>query len=73
MVAEPYTDDDPKTRLALFHFAFENAPIGIVLVDLEGRIIRGNAAFAKLYRFLWGRCSGRISWTSPIQKISKRT
>ncbi|TCQ99350.1 sensor domain-containing diguanylate cyclase [Neorhizobium sp. JUb45] len=48
MVAEPYTADDPETRLALFDFAFESAPIGIALVDLEGRIIRGNAAFAKL-------------------------
>jgi PAS domain S-box-containing protein len=48
MVAEPYTADDPETRLALFDFAFENAPIGIALVDLEGRIIRGNATFAKL-------------------------
>ena len=48
MVAEPYTVDDPETRLALFDFAFENAPIGIALVDLEGRIIRGNTAFAKL-------------------------
>jgi PAS domain S-box-containing protein len=48
MVAEPYTVDDPETRLALFDFAFENAPIGIAVVDLEGRIIRGNAAFAKL-------------------------
>ncbi|MGA1834839.1 MULTISPECIES: diguanylate cyclase domain-containing protein [Rhizobium] len=48
MVAEPYTADDPETRLALFDFAFENAPMGIALVDLEGRIIRGNAAFAKL-------------------------
>ena len=40
MVAEPCTADDPETRLALFDFAFENAPIGIALVDLEGRIIR---------------------------------
>ncbi|WP_312224195.1 diguanylate cyclase [Rhizobium rhizoryzae] len=48
MVAEPYTADDPETRLALFDFAFDNAPIGIALVDLEGRIIRCNAAFAKL-------------------------
>lgn len=48
MVAEPYTADDPETRLALFDFAFDNAPIGIALVDLEGRIIRGNVAFAKL-------------------------
>lgn len=48
MVAQPYTADDPATRLALFDFAFENAPIGIALVDLEGRIIRGNAAFARL-------------------------
>lgn len=48
MAAEPYTADNPETRLALFDFAFENAPIGIALVDLEGRIIRGNAAFAKL-------------------------
>lgn len=45
---QPYTTDDPETRLALFDFAFENAPIGIALVDLEGRIIRGNAFFAKL-------------------------
>ncbi|EKJ94782.1 PAS/PAC sensor hybrid histidine kinase [Bradyrhizobium lupini HPC(L)] len=45
---EPYTSDDPETRLALFDFAFENAPIGIALVDTEGRIIRGNSAFAKL-------------------------
>ncbi len=43
MVAEPYTADDPETRLALFDFAFENAAIGISLVDFEGRIIRGNA------------------------------
>lgn len=48
MVAEPYTADGPETRLALFDFAFENAPIGIALVDLEGHIIRGNAAFSKL-------------------------
>lgn len=48
MIAEPYTADDPGTRLALFDFAFENAPIGIALVDLEGRIIRSNAAFAQL-------------------------
>jgi len=47
-VAQAYTADDPETRLALFDFAFENAPIGIALVDLGGRIIRGNAAFAKL-------------------------
>jgi PAS domain-containing protein len=48
MAAKPYTADDPETRLALFDFAFENAPIGIALVDLEGRIIRSNSAFAKL-------------------------
>lgn len=48
MSAEPYTNDDPATRLALFDFAFEHAPIGIALVDLDGRILRGNAAFAKL-------------------------
>ena len=47
MVAERYTADDPGARLALLDFAFENAPIGIALVDLDGRI-RGNAAFAKL-------------------------
>ncbi|MEB2846698.1 sensor domain-containing diguanylate cyclase [Endobacterium cereale] len=34
--------------MALFDFAFENAPIGIALVDLEGRIIRGNMAFVRL-------------------------
>ncbi len=45
---QPYTTDDPETRLALFDFTFENASIGIALVDLGGRIIRGNAFFAKL-------------------------
>lgn len=48
MAAQPYTNDDPGTRLELFDFAFDHAPIGIALVDLEGRILRGNAAFAKL-------------------------
>ena len=48
MVAEPYTTDDPETRLVLFDFAFENAPIGVAFVDIKGRIIRGNAEFAKL-------------------------
>jgi diguanylate cyclase (GGDEF)-like protein/PAS domain S-box-containing protein len=35
-------------RLALFDFAFEHAPIGVALVDMEGRILRGNAAFARM-------------------------
>ena len=40
MVAVSYTADDPEARLAHFDFAFEHAPIGIALIDLEGRIIR---------------------------------
>jgi diguanylate cyclase (GGDEF)-like protein/PAS domain S-box-containing protein len=48
--------DSPETRLALFDFAFENAPIGIAMVDLEGRIIRGNEAFARMT----GRCLPKL-------------
>jgi len=48
MAEQAYTTDDPATRLELFDFAFDHAPIGIALVDLEGRILRGNAAFARL-------------------------
>ncbi|WP_313618512.1 diguanylate cyclase domain-containing protein [Agrobacterium sp.] len=48
MAAHSYTTDDPGTRLELFDFAFDHAPIGIALVDLQGRILRANAAFAKL-------------------------
>lgn len=48
MAVQPYTADDAGTRLELFDFAFDHAPIGIALVDLQGRILRGNAAFAKL-------------------------
>ncbi|WLR91307.1 GGDEF domain-containing protein [Shinella zoogloeoides] len=40
--------ESPEVRMALFDFAFDHAPIGIALVDIRGRIIRGNAAFAEL-------------------------
>lgn len=41
-------EDSAEARLALFDFAFEHAPIGIAVVDVEGRIVRGNDAFARL-------------------------
>lgn len=44
----PFRSESPETRMALFDFAFDHAPIGIALVDICGRIIRGNAAFAEL-------------------------
>jgi len=40
--------ESAEARLALFDFAFENAPIGIAVLDTAGRIIRGNEAFARL-------------------------
>lgn len=39
---------DARSRLALFDFAFQHAPIGIALVDIEGHILRGNDAFAAM-------------------------
>jgi diguanylate cyclase (GGDEF)-like protein/PAS domain S-box-containing protein len=42
------TTETAEVRLDLFDFAFENAPIGIALVDTKGRILRGNAVFAKM-------------------------
>ncbi len=42
------TKDDADRRLALFDFAFDNAPIGIALVDIDGSILRGNEAFSRL-------------------------
>jgi diguanylate cyclase (GGDEF)-like protein/PAS domain S-box-containing protein len=40
--------DTTEVRLALFDFAFDHAPIGIAIVDTEGRIVRGNDAFSTL-------------------------
>ena len=40
--------DSAEVRLALFDFAFDHAPIGIAVVDVEGRIVRGNEALSKL-------------------------
>lgn len=41
-------DMSAESRLALFDFAFANAPIGIALVDTNARIIKGNSAFARM-------------------------
>jgi diguanylate cyclase (GGDEF)-like protein/PAS domain S-box-containing protein len=40
--------EDAQARLALFNFAFDHAPIGVAIVDVEGRIERGNVAFSRL-------------------------
>jgi diguanylate cyclase (GGDEF)-like protein/PAS domain S-box-containing protein len=37
-----------ESRMALFDFAFDHAPIGIALVDLEGRVVRGNTVFSRM-------------------------
>lgn len=42
------SEDSAEVRLALFDFAFDHAPIGIAVVDVKGRILRGNDAFSKL-------------------------
>ena len=42
------SQDSAEVRLALFDFAFDHAPIGIAVVDVKGRIQRGNEAFSKL-------------------------
>jgi diguanylate cyclase (GGDEF)-like protein/PAS domain S-box-containing protein len=34
--------------MSLFDFAFDHAPIGIAIVDIEGRIVRGNEVFSQL-------------------------
>ncbi|KQS75572.1 hypothetical protein ASG25_19595 [Rhizobium sp. Leaf384] len=41
-------EDDAEQRLALFDFAFRHAPIGMALVDTQGRIVRGNRSFSRM-------------------------
>ncbi|MBD8687233.1 MULTISPECIES: diguanylate cyclase domain-containing protein [unclassified Rhizobium] len=41
-------EDSAEVRLALFDFAFAHAPIGVAVVDVEGRILRANDAFSRL-------------------------
>ncbi|WP_311273386.1 MULTISPECIES: diguanylate cyclase domain-containing protein [unclassified Rhizobium] len=41
-------EESAEVRLALFDFAFTHAPIGVAIVDVEGRILRANDAFSKL-------------------------
>ncbi|TCR78715.1 diguanylate cyclase [Rhizobium sp. BK376] len=48
MKSGDFRNDSAEERLALFDFAFDHAPIGIAIVDVEGRILRGNDAFSKL-------------------------
>jgi len=40
--------ENAQARLALFDFAFEHAPVGIVFHDVTGRIRRANQAFSRL-------------------------
>ncbi|MCO5732397.1 sensor domain-containing diguanylate cyclase [Rhizobium sp. SSA_523] len=40
--------DTPEGRLALFNFAFEHAPIGIALLNAQGKVVRCNAALLAL-------------------------
>lgn len=40
--------ENAQARLALFDFAFEHAPVGIVFHDVAGRIRRANQAFSRL-------------------------
>ncbi|CZT36480.1 sensor domain-containing diguanylate cyclase [Rhizobium sp. 9140] len=41
-------EENAESRLALFDFAFRHAPIGMALVDTQGRIVRGNKAFSRM-------------------------
>jgi len=50
--------DTAEARLALFDFAFDHAPIGIAVVDTQGRIIRGNEAFSRLVGIPLGEIEG---------------
>ena len=45
---EPPGPVKAETSLSLFNFAFDHAPIGIAIVDVEGRIVRGNEVFSRL-------------------------
>jgi diguanylate cyclase (GGDEF)-like protein/PAS domain S-box-containing protein len=51
-------EDSAEVRLALFDFAFDHAPIGIAIVDVGGRILRGNDAFSKLVGIPLPRLNG---------------
>ena len=45
---EQWLRENAQARLALFDFAFEHAPVGIVFHDVAGRIRRANHAFSRL-------------------------
>jgi PAS domain S-box-containing protein len=71
-IAAPRTDtslgsDEVHTNLeraeSLSHHTFEQAPIGIVYADRDGRIVRANPAFCNLLGFT----SGEIETTSIAQ------
>ncbi len=45
---EQWLRENAQARLALFDFAFEHAPVGIVFHDVDGRIRRANTAYSRL-------------------------
>lgn len=51
-------ENDSEQGLALFDFAFRHAPIGMALVDTEGRIVRGNRSFSRMVGISPDRLNG---------------
>jgi len=54
-------------------FAFQHAPIGIALVDINGHILRGNDAFAAMIGLPLVQAEGCISGRLPIRMIFQQT
>lgn len=59
------TGDDAEDRIRLFDFAFDNAPIGIALVDTTSCILRGNKSFSRMVGIPMDELSG-----TPIRAFS---
>jgi PAS domain S-box-containing protein len=71
--ARKAAEDALKAAHERFRSAFENAPIGMAMVDLEGRIIRANPALGAIVGQDPGRAvPGQACTTSPIPTTASR-
>lgn len=66
-------EDSAEVRLALFDFAFDHVPIGIAVLDVKGRILRGNDAAQGSSAYGCPCCTELPSPTLPTRTTSKPT
>lgn len=54
-----------------FELAFQHAPVGMALVDLDGRLLRVNGAFAKLLGVPGQELEGRMFFEFPYEGVEE--